>query len=130
MKEEIYMVADSLGVFHPETIEVPDWTVSRFFVEGGIWGMSLITVFLIALFLAAWKAPRWVREIGIAALVVSAFFTGIGVFQVFGLAELFGPEITEGLMYGGLRVAMISFMYGLIVYFISLIIRIIQTPRI
>ena len=69
MKEEVYMVADSLGVFHPETVEVPDWTISRFFVEGGIWGMSLITLFLIALFLAAWKAPRWVREIGIGALI-------------------------------------------------------------
>lgn len=130
MKEEVYMVADSLGVFHPETVEVPDWTISRLFIEGGMTGMTIITVFLILLFLAAWKAPRWVREIGIGALVVSAFFTGIGVFQVFGLAELFGGDVTEGIMYGGLRIAMISLMYGLIVYFISLVIRVIQKPRI
>ena len=129
MKEEIYMVADSLGVFHPETIEVPDWTVSRFFVEGGIWGMSLITVFLIALFLAAWKAPRWVREIGIAALVVSIFWTLMGLFQVLGTIELIG-NISFPVICGGLRVTLISTFYGLIVYFISLIIRIIQTPRI
>jgi hypothetical protein len=129
MKEEIYMVADSLGVFHPETIEVPDWTVSRFFVEGGIWGMSLITVFLIALFLAAWKAPRWVREIGIGALVVSIFWTLMGLFQVLGTIELIG-NISFPVICGGLRVTLISTFYGLIVYFISLIIRIIQTPRI
>ena len=129
MKEEIYMVADSLGVFHPETIEVPDWTVSRFFVEGGIWGMSLITVFLIALFLAAWKAPRWVREIGIAALVVSIFWTLMGLFQILGTVEVIG-NISFPVISGGLRVTLISTFYGLIVYFISLIIRIIQTPRI
>lgn len=129
MKEEIYMVADSLGVFHPETIEVPDWTVSRFFVEGGIWGMSLITVFLIALFLAAWKAPRWVREIGIAALVVSIFWTLMGLFQILGTIEVIG-NISFPVISGGLRVTLISTFYGLIVYFISLVIRIIQTPRI
>ena len=128
MKEEIYMVADSLGVFHPETIEVPDWTVSRFFVEGGIWGMSLITVFLIALFLAAWKAPRWVREIGIAALVVSIFWTLMGLFQILGTIEVIG-NISFPVISGGLRVTLISTFYGLIVYFISLVIRIIQKPR-
>jgi hypothetical protein len=129
MKEEVYMVADSLGVFHPETVEVPDWTISRFFVEGGIWGMSLITLFLIALFLAAWKAPRWVREIGIGALVVSVFWTLCGLFQIFGTIEVIG-DIAFPVICGGLRVAMISTFYGLIVYFISLIIRVIQKPRI
>ena len=129
MKEDIYMVVDSLGVSHPETFEVPDWTVSRFFVEGGIWGMSLITVFLIALFLAAWKAPRWVREIGIGALVVSVFWTLMGLFQILGTVEVIG-NISFPVISGGLRVTLISTFYGLIVYFISLIIRIIQTPRI
>ncbi len=129
MKEDIYMVVDTLGVSHPETFEVPDWTVSRFFVEGGIWGMSLITVFLIALFLAAWKAPRWVREIGIAALVVSIFWTLMGLFQILGTIEVIG-NISFPVISGGLRVTLISTFYGLIVYFISLVIRIIQTPRI
>ena len=31
---------------------------------------------------------------------------------------------------GGLRIAMVSTFYGLIIYFISLLIRIIQKPRI
>lgn len=130
MKEETYMVADSLGVFHPETYQVPDWTISRFFIEGGMTGMIILSLFLIALLLAAWKAPRWVKEIGIGALVVSLFFTGCGIFQVFGLAEMFGNELSFGLICGGLRVAGIAFMYGLIIYFISLVIRVTQTPRI
>ena len=127
MKEKTYMVADSLGVFHPETYQVPDWTISRLFIEGGMTGMIILSLFLVALLLAAWKAPRWVREIGIGALVVSLFLTGIGIFQVFGLADMFGTGI--GIICGGLRIAGIPLMYGLIIYFISLIIRLTQTPR-
>lgn len=129
MKQETYYVVDSLGVAHPETIDVQPWTLSRFFVEGGMTGMILISLMLIALFLAAWKAPRWVREIGIGALVLSVFLTLMGLFQIFGVTEMFG-DITFAVISGGLKVAMIPLFYGLIVYFISLIIRVVQTPRI
>ena len=40
------------------------------FISGGPVGMIIITLLFIALFFAAWKAPAWVKEIGIAALVV------------------------------------------------------------
>lgn len=129
MKQETYCVVDSLGVAHPETIDVQPWTLSRFFVEGGMTGMILISLMLIALFLAAWKAPRWVREIGIGALVLSVFLTLMGLFQIFGVTEMFG-DISFAVVSGGLKVAMIPLFYGLIVYFISLIIRVVQTPRI
>lgn len=129
MKQETYYVVDSLGVVQPETIDVQPWTLSRFFVEGGMTGMILISLMLIALFLAAWKAPRWVREIGIGALVLSVFLTLMGLFQIFGVTEMFG-DISFAVISGGLKVAMIPLFYGLIVYFISLIIRVVQTPRI
>lgn len=129
MKQETYYVVDSLGVAHPETIDVQPWTLSRFFVEGGMTGMILISLMLIALFLAAWKAPRWVREIGIGALVLSVYLTLMGLFQIFGVTEMFG-DISFAVISGGLKVAMIPLFYGLIVYFISLIIRVVQTPRI
>lgn len=130
MKEETYFVADSLGVFQPETVEVPEWTIARFFVEGGMPGMIVLSLLLIALLLAAWKAPRWVKEIGIGALVVSVFWTLCGLFQIFGVIEMFGYTISPAVMCGGLRVAMISTFYGLIIYFLSLVIRVIQKPRV
>ena len=129
MNQNTYYVVDSLGVSHPETIDVQPWTLSRFFVEGGMTGMILISLMLITLFLAAWKAPRWVREIGIGALVLSVFLTLMGLFQIFGVTELFA-DISFPVISGGLKVAMIPLFYGLIVYFISLIIRVIQTTRI
>lgn len=128
MKQETYYVVDSLGVSRPEIIGVQPWTLSRFFVEGGMTGMILISLMLIALFIAAWKAPRWVREIGIGALVLSVFLTLMGLFQLLGVTETFG-DIPFSVISGGLRVTMIPLFYGLIVYFISLVIRVVQTPR-
>ena len=129
MKEEIIYVVDSLGVSHPETIERAEWTLSRFFVEGGPAGMIAITVLLICLLLAAWKAPRWVKEIGIGALAVSIFWTVYGLYQIVDVLPVYGDYSGE-IVCGGLKVALIPLLYGLIVYFISLIIRVIQKPRI
>ena len=48
-------------IIHPETVEKADWSISQFFLQGGPAGMIVITLFLIALLIAAWKAPRWVK---------------------------------------------------------------------
>jgi len=129
MKEEIIYVVDSLGVSHPETITRPDFSIARVFVEGGLGFMIIITLLLIAMLLAAWKAPRWVKEIGLGALVAGIFATLLGYVQAFDAIQMFG-DVSMSVMCGGFKVAMIPVLYGLIVYFLSLIIRVIQKPRI
>ena len=129
MKEEIYYVVDSLGVSHQETIERASVSIPQLFVEGGLVWMIGISLFLIALFIAAWKAPRWVKEIGIGALVFAIFGTLLGLAQVFEAIQMFG-DISPAVICAGLKVTLISTFYGLIVYFVSLIIRVIQKPRI
>ena len=127
--EETYYVVDSLGVSHPETIERASVSLPQLFVEGGLVWMIGISIFLIALFIAAWKAPRWVKEIGIGALVFAIYGTLMGILQVLDALQLFG-DISPAVLCGGLKVTLIPTFYGLIVYFISLIIRVIQKPRI
>jgi hypothetical protein len=129
MEEEIIYVVDSLGVSQPETFEKARWSLSQLFVEGGLAGMIVITLLLIALFLAAWKAPKWVKEIGLGALVVGIFWTLSGLTQMLGVLQQIG-DVSTAVLCGGLKVTLISTFYGLIVYFISLIIRVIQKPRI
>lgn len=130
MKEEIYYVVDSLGVSHQEVIERPAMSIARLYVEGGAGFMTVITIFLILLLIAAWKAPKWVKEIGLGALVAGVFASLLGLFQVFDVVQLFGDEVTFPILCGGLKVDLITVLYGLIVYFLSLIIRVIQKPRI
>ncbi len=129
IKEEILYAVDSLGVVQPETFESPTFSITRFFVEGGTGCMIIITLLLIALFLAAWKAPRWVKEIGIGALVFSVFATLLGLLQICNVLQMVG-DVSPAVLAGGLKVAMIPVLYGLVVCFISLIIRVIQKPRI
>ena len=129
MKEEIMYVVDSLGNTHQEIIEKTSEPVTNLFVEGGLAGMIVVTLLLIALFVTAWKAPKWVKEIGIGALVVGIFWTLQGISQMLGAFEMFG-DASPAIVCGGLKVTLIGTLYGLIVYFISLIIRVIQKPRI
>ncbi len=99
------------------------------FLSGGPVGMIIITLLFIALFFAAWKAPAWVKEIGIAALVVGIFWTLYGFFQ---MADYLAgnDDVASTVIAGGIKVGLIPILYGLIVYFVSLILRVIHKPRI
>ena len=99
------------------------------FVSGGLVFMIVITLLFIGLFFAAWKAPAWVKEIGIASLVVGVFGTLLGFLQIADFVSAH-PDVAVNIMAGGTKVAMIPVLYGLIVYFVSLILRVIQKPRI
>lgn len=99
------------------------------FVSGGPVGMIIITLLFIALFFAAWKAPAWVKETGIAALVVGIFWTLCSFLQI---ADFMAghKDVELNIIAGGFKVGLVPVLYGLIVYFVSLILRVIQKPRI
>ncbi|MBR6458218.1 MAG: hypothetical protein IKS71_06440 [Bacteroidales bacterium] len=112
----------------------------KFFIEGGPVFMSVLTILLVGIFFAAWKAPRWVKEIGNFALVFGVFSLLLGLLQMFealqqiadaseaqisGLFDFISPCV----LFGGLKVSMIPVLYGIIIYLTSLIVRVIQKPR-
>jgi len=99
------------------------------FIEGGPLGMTILTIILLALLLAAWKAPAWVKEIGLIALVGGVIWALLGFFQAAGVIAIAG-DIHQSVIWAGMKVAIISPIYGLFIYLLSLIIRIIQKPRI
>lgn len=91
--------------------------------------MSILTVELICMLFAAWKAPAWVKEIGLLALLTGIFYQVLGMFQAFGVIQMAG-DISPSLLAGGFRVSFISVMYGMLIYAASLVIRMLQKPRI
>ena len=129
MVTDSLFVADSLGMVEAVPFERAPFSIVNFFVEGGLGGMIIITVLLIALLAAARKAPNWVKEIGIAALVAGVFWTVCGLSQAAGVIQTVG-DISPAVVWGGVKVMTIPLLYGLVIYFLSLIIRIIQKPRI
>jgi heme A synthase len=110
-----------------------------FFYEGGLGFMSVLTVLLVAIFFAAWKAPRWVKEIGLFALLFGFLGTILGLYQVLialrdiagteGAGSSIGSLIPPGVLCGGLKVTLNTAIYGICIYLVSLVVRVIQKPR-
>ena len=110
-----------------------------FFYEGGLGFMSVLTVLLVAIFFAAWKAPRWVTEIGLFALLFGFLGTILGLYQVLialrdiagteGAGSSIGSLIPPGVLCGGLKVTLNTAIYGICIYLVSLVVRVIQKPR-
>ena len=99
------------------------------FVKGGIPWMTFLTLNLLALLLAAWKAPAWVKEVGVIALVVGVLGFLIGWHMAL-TSIIAAGEIATRIVWSGLQLAIITPTYGLIIYLVSLIIRLTQKPRI
>jgi hypothetical protein len=99
------------------------------FYDGGIFAMTVITLLFVALLFAAWKAPRWVREIGHLALAFAGIMTLIPIHHAAN-AVMQAGDISPMLIWGGIKSLTIAPAYALIVYSVSLVIRIIQKPRI
>ncbi len=104
--------------------------LANLFLEGGYTWMTAITFCLIALLFAAWKAPRWVKEFGQLALILGILSMMTGFYSVADLIQASGYPVSFTLLCGGLRVGFIAPIYGMIVYALSLVVRIALKPRI
>ena len=102
--------------------------IFQYFIQGGPGGMAVITLILVLVFLAAWKAPAWVSNLGKLGLVTGILGTLFGISQM--LDYLGGnAETPAAVIYRGLKVTLIPLYYGIFVYIIALIISTVQKPR-
>ena len=99
-----------------------------FFIQGNPVPMGIITLILVLVFLAAWKAPAWVSNLGKLGLVTGILGTLFGISQM--LDYLGGnAETPAAVIYRGLKVTLIPLYYGIFVHIIALIISTVQKPR-
>jgi apolipoprotein N-acyltransferase len=103
--------------------------LSEFFVMGGVFFMSFLTILLASIFLAAWKAPAWVWKIGLLALVCGILFGIFGFYQICDFTQSNG-DIAPSVLMGGYKCMLVPTVYGIIIFIISLLIHIFQSPRI
>ncbi|MBR4130623.1 MAG: hypothetical protein IKU02_06840 [Bacteroidaceae bacterium] len=103
--------------------------LSDFFISGNMIHMSILTLLLAFVFLAAWKAPAWVWRIGLLALVSGFLFGLLGYYQICDYMHSHG-DVSPAVLMGGYRCTMIPVVYGFIIFIVSLIIKIFQSPRI
>ena len=129
--------AAEVAILNPSTAE---WEVRKtdrsepaslpsLYAQGGSNWMNVITLCLIAMCFAAWKAPRWVKEIGLLALCTGFLSFMVGSYGICHVVQSSGYPVSFTLCCGGLRVGLIAPIYGLIVYMVSLLLRIAVKPR-
>ena len=99
------------------------------FSDGGYVYMTFLTIILAMVFFAAWKAPAWVKEIGIFAGVTGVLCSSISAIQMINVLQRVG-DISPAVVLGGLKSILLPTCYGLIVYLVSLVVRVVQKPRI
>lgn len=116
--------------------------ITDFFVMGNPWCMSALTLLLALVFLAAWKAPAWVRNIGFIALACGFLFGVMGLYQMFSFLQenirVFNENgdispsslVSAPVIYGGYKCALVPVIYGIIILIISQITYLCQKPRI
>ena len=104
-------------------------TLSEMFLSGNIICMSVLTLLLALLFLSAWKAPAWVRNVGLVALASGMLFGLLGLYQIYDYQQQAG-NVALAVLYGGYKCTIVPVAYGLIIYIIALILRLCQTPRV
>ena len=111
----------------------------KIYLQGGVGFMTILTILLVSLFFAAWKAPAWVKEIGLFALIFGLMSPMFPLYRLFttlqevaadrnditGLFDLISP----GVLFAG-KVIMIPVIYGMMIYLVSLVLRIVKKPRV
>ena len=98
------------------------------FLQGGAGFMTVITILLLAILFCAWKFPRLVKLLGNFALAFSAFSTLFGLMQAADAIACVGG-MEPVVIWDGVKVCLITILYGLIVYGVSLIARMINSFR-
>jgi len=99
------------------------------FYAGGPIIMSIMTLLLFTLIFTLFRFQEWTTEIGLLALAVGVLGQVIGLYGMFEGIESFGGNVNQAMIAGGLKYSTISTIYGVIIYMISLVIRLINKPR-
>lgn len=101
----------------------------RLFVEGSVGWMTLVTLVLVGVLIAIWKAPNWVKEIGLIGLALGILGSLAGCYQ--GCTDIIiAGGISPNILYPAVvKVIPITTLYGVMVYLFSVVVNMLQTPR-
>ena len=88
------------------------------FLQGGVLFMSIITIFLVMVGLSFYTHSDKLKTYGNLALSSGILGSFIGLYSAFVTIQEVG-NVSPAVFAGGLRVALICTLYGLLVYIIS-----------
>ena len=90
--------------------------------------MSFLTFLLIGVVLAFSKKNELVKSLGILAFIIGLLSAILGLYSAFNVIEQVG-NVAPSILAGGIKIAFINLIYGLIIYMISISLDIIGKWR-
>ncbi|MBQ0103765.1 MAG: hypothetical protein KBS99_06315 [Prevotellaceae bacterium] len=90
--------------------------------------LIIISILLIGMILCQWKQRSWVKMLGIGALAFAVLFSLYNLSMYFDDYVAFGMSTID--IANSLRPVASTLYYGLLVYLVSLILRMVNKPRI
>tara|TARA_B100001564_G_scaffold22298_1_gene16639 strand:+ start:208 stop:519 length:312 start_codon:yes stop_codon:yes gene_type:complete len=98
------------------------------FLQGGVLTMSILTFLLISVVIAFSKKQELVKSLGILAFIIGLLSALLGLYSAFNVIEQVG-NVAPTILAGGIKIAFINLIYGLIIYMISISLDIIGKWR-
>jgi hypothetical protein len=101
--------------------------IKRIHMSGGVLFMSILSFMLLSTLTSfiLFKNKNIVLLIGFISLLFGKFSTYLGVIGAFDALEAAG-DISPSLVMGGIKVSLTTYIYGLIIFIISLILKVIS----
>ena len=116
-------------LFQADLYDYIEPAVPNPFVAGGYVPMSIVTLLLVVLIITAWKAPAQVKKVGLITLALGFLWTTVGLIQHADAMQGEDVFVAVNVVWGGLKSHLIPVVYCILVYIVSLVIRIISHLR-
>ena len=98
------------------------------FLQGGVLTMSILTFLLISVVITSSKKSELTKSLGLFACIVGLLSAILGLYSAFNVIEQVG-NVAPSILAGGIKIAFINLIYGLIIYMISIVLDIIGKWR-
>ena len=113
--------------------------MKELFLLGGPLKMSVLTILLVVMIIwiiyhflkfrttksvtaeSTLRMLNYGKSIGLFAMIVGIFYQLLGFYHAFSVIEQAG-DISPALLYSGIKISMISTLYGILIYLLSIII--------
>ena len=93
------------------------------FFQGGVITMSLLTLLLVSVVITSFKKNELTKSLGLLAFIVGLLSAILGLYSAFSVIEQVG-NVAPTILSGGIKIALINLIYGLIIYVISIVLDI------
>ena len=102
----------------------------RYIPDSNPVALIIISILLVGMILCQWKQRSWVKMLGIGALAVAVLFSLYTLSAYFDQYVCYIDEMSTRDIVTALRPLACTLYYGMFVYLVSLVFRMVNKPRI